>query len=226
MEQLEIEEYKFLRQEHENNRRFIFERPLLIAGVAFAGASRGLDGWTMELLFLSFLLLLFFNLWFTFNRAESSARIVGYLQVVHEPGPSGVRWIGWENALREYRHWRFANGDSSRTRAEPEQFQQTDSTRFYEYIYLFHVVFAVLGAVFALTISLKSALSFSSSYARNNSIIISAVSLVALIAFLVKCRNFRPQKVLQNIEVERRAWNEVFRWLREREIRSDAHPKS
>ena len=104
MDDTKIEEYKSLRQEHENNRKFIFERPLLIVGATFASAMTVADKGFLVLLPIPFLALLLFNLWFTHNRAESSARIVSYLQLVHE-GVCPVNWIGWENSVRLYRQW-------------------------------------------------------------------------------------------------------------------------
>jgi hypothetical protein len=108
MSNIQSEEYKFLRQEHENNRKFIFERPLLIVGATFASAITINDKSLLLLLPLPFLALLYFNIWFTHNRMESSARIVSYLQIVHE-GVSKYKWIGWENAVRLYRKWIYVS---------------------------------------------------------------------------------------------------------------------
>jgi hypothetical protein len=61
MGDIKSEEYKFLRQEHENNRKFIFERPLLIIGVTFASAITISDKNLLVLLPIPFLALLYLN---------------------------------------------------------------------------------------------------------------------------------------------------------------------
>jgi len=85
------QEYSFLREELDMNRRFVFERPLLIVGAALAAAVPLADKRAFFLLPLPFLAVLLFNLWFTINRLQSSARIIGYIQLVHE---GEKNWIG------------------------------------------------------------------------------------------------------------------------------------
>jgi hypothetical protein len=61
------EEYKTLRDEHAANRKFIFERPIVIVGV-FGFALRLSNPEYPEALTIALLIALLFNLWFTFNR--------------------------------------------------------------------------------------------------------------------------------------------------------------
>src|SRR5829696_3806537 len=95
-------ELGFLRAEMDLNRKYIFERPLLIVagGITAAATLEKLMGF--EVLPLLFIVLMGYNLWFTFNRLQSNARVIAYLQVVYTP--DGVdRWIGWEAGLLRFR---------------------------------------------------------------------------------------------------------------------------
>jgi hypothetical protein len=95
------EEYNFLRTELETNKKFVFERPLLIIGTGMAALGTLYDVKAILLGPIPFLTILYFNLWFTENRLKSSARIVAYLQLVHET--KQLVTPGWESALRAYR---------------------------------------------------------------------------------------------------------------------------
>ena len=108
------DEYRVLREELKINRQFIFERPLLIIGGALA--SKAMLGFTepfSDLLIVFVILLLTFNLWFTMNRLTSSARIIGYIHLVHE-GEFRENWKGWENSLSMYRDWCIENNDNAK----------------------------------------------------------------------------------------------------------------
>lgn len=150
MSDLMVEEYRFLRQEHETNRKFVFERPLLIVTAALAAALGLSEKGTLGLLPIPFLSVLAFNLWFTFNRLESSARIVAYIQLFHEGDLRRLPWIGWENALRQYRRWVSRLG-SDRLK-EPQlndETRQFGSMAFYGPIFFFHVSLGIsVGAFF------------------------------------------------------------------------------
>jgi uncharacterized membrane protein len=112
-EDLLIEEYKALRQEHENNRKFIFERPIVVALGIVAGIGHIAADNMAILPYCTFLalLLLSFTIAFTFDRVQSGARITAYLQLLHETrmGP----WHGWETNLCWYRNDQ-GNGKSAR----------------------------------------------------------------------------------------------------------------
>jgi len=77
-------EYESLRQEMLQNKRYVFERPLVIIGAVGLAAAQ-LSG-THAAVTLPVLLvaLLWLNLWFTVNRLRSTARIVAYVGLVLE----------------------------------------------------------------------------------------------------------------------------------------------
>ena len=130
---LQIAEYEMLREELSESKRYVFERP--IALVVIAGVLLGVER-TELFPFLPPIVVavLTFNLWFTINRLESGARIVGYLSVCHEPRGIG-RWIGWENSLELYRkHDKKEQGGSP----------SSDRLHFYKAILILHGTFVVL----------------------------------------------------------------------------------
>ena len=97
-------EYNTLRQELLENKKFMFERPIAIV-VGLAVIYGKLPSGSLEPFFpLLLVVLLGFNLRFTFGRVQSITRIAGYLHVVLE-GQYRIRWIGWENALWRHRAW-------------------------------------------------------------------------------------------------------------------------
>jgi len=93
------EEYVCLRQEMENNRKYIFERPIAIVGATLLWIKPG-DAALLSLGLDFGAAVMLFNLWFTANRIRSNARIVGYLAAFHE-GRGGE--VGWERYLARYR---------------------------------------------------------------------------------------------------------------------------
>lgn len=137
-------ELVFLRTEMELNRRYIFERPLLIVagGITAAATLAPLAGY--GILPLLFTILLGYNLWFTYNRLCSNSRIISYLQVIHTP-EGAPYWIGWETALH-----RFRTRDRGKTVSPPCARAQREN-RFYGPILVFHVVAAMAldGFLFA-----------------------------------------------------------------------------
>jgi len=147
-EKLRSQEYDALREELKINRQFVFERPLLIVGAAFAAlTSIGKESMAFQALTLFFLLLLFFNLWFTFNRLSSNSRILGYLRVVHESDESVLR-PGWENALSLHRKWLAANVEElRRIEKECDTLAMHDANRFYGGLFWFHLVMGGLAVV-------------------------------------------------------------------------------
>ena len=205
---IKSEEYKFLRQEHENNRKFIFERPLLIVGATFASAITISDRNLLVLLPIAYLALLYFNLWFTHNRVESSARIVSYLQIVHE-GNSQIDWIGWENSLRLYRQWIYrATRD---TKMNPKSdIHQFESTAYYGPIFYFHIF---VGAILTSIIVVYPGLLYRFAKGELNSfeLLCLLLSILALFLFLIASIPHRPSIVRHQIELKRRIWQEVLK---------------
>jgi hypothetical protein len=139
------EEHRHLRQELETNRRFVFERPLLIAGAGFAGFASFSANLDLRFIPIPLLAVLLFNLWFTFNRLCSNARIVAYIQLVHEP-LSHRQWCGWETALRLYRAW-FESHSSAWRHLEKKVVSQRDGMGFYAPIFWFHIALGVIVTV-------------------------------------------------------------------------------
>jgi hypothetical protein len=140
------EEHRQLRQELNVNRRFVFERPIVIAGVGLAGYAGLADKLDLRLLPVPILALLLFNLWFTYNRLLSNARIISYIQLVHDP--TGSRsWVGWETALHHYRTW-FACNREAWSEAQKESSPQRDSMGFYTPIFRFHLSIGTIFCIF------------------------------------------------------------------------------
>ena len=93
------DEYNGLRLELAENKKYVFERPLITISAGFAAfAIVGKDYWWFIPPVIIFLLL--FSLKFTINRMESSARIVAYIQLFLEREGAP---FGWERFLRLYR---------------------------------------------------------------------------------------------------------------------------
>ena len=212
MSEVRSEEYRFLRQEHEANRKLVFERPLIIVAAtlaaAFGSSERGSLG-----LPVPFLSLLAFNLWFTYNRLESSSRIIAYIQLVHE-GEARLPWLGWETALRHYRKWLFdvQCGITSPPNTDGEV-RQFDSMAFYGPIFFFHVLLGIV--VTAVLLVRSQALDRLINGAHTLADVASVIGVVsALVIFGAVVTRFRPTRVRDLVELKRRAWIEVFSLIR------------
>lgn len=210
-ESLQIEEYRTLRQEHENNRRFVFERPLVVVIGMIAASTQG-DSLLEDipgLLPLVFLTVLWFNLWFTYNRLQSCSRIVAYIQLVHEQG-SGTQpvWIGWENALLKYRDW-LKNGPKEEKRQIRRAAVQKDSMGFYPQIFTFHLVCGVLFVSLNLI-----------QYGSLDCIVAAAFSktdppwpamdAIAILAFIAFALPYWPTRIRTAIGRKRLIWGKVL----------------
>lgn len=151
------QEYDTLRQELLDAKRYVFERPLAIAALAAVGVQL-FDKPPYIALLLAVEFLAVFNFWFTVNRLQSAARIVAYIQLVLEPS-AACRWIGWENALRQYRMWIKTNPNAYEYVSERlEKSAIPDSLMYYPPIYYFHA--ALIGlAVLAVFAQLRWAVS-------------------------------------------------------------------
>jgi len=196
------EEYKSLREELLQAKKYVFERPLLIAAMATAG-SRGLDpGFQMLLLVLAAALLLF-NFWFTFNRVSSGARIVAYIQLELEERSHG-RWVGWETCLREYRRW--LKNDTAKRRAEVDaEFDAgaaPDALMYYPPIYYLHVGLMAIAVGLAVTLSVHHRSPFS---------VIGVLLVLSLAGFFsTSLLRYAPYKMRALIERNRVIWKFVF----------------
>jgi hypothetical protein len=137
-------EYQTLRDELLQSRRYVFERPLLIAALGVAATN---EPALVTLYPPVIAALLLFNFWFTVNRLLSSARIVSYIQVVLEEGAPGS-WRGWETSLRAYRIWKRTDleGKEQMLDVAVAQSSVRDSLMYYPAILALHI-FLVVGVV-------------------------------------------------------------------------------
>jgi len=202
-------EYSSLREEHHTNRKFVFERPLIIVGVALAAAYKIPDGTNLQFVPLPFLALLLFNLWFTFNRMMSSARIVSYIQIMHEEKEHKDKFIGWENSLRKFRKW-CHSGDGSHRKVKKNIKCNTPyrSMGFYNPVFIFHIIFGFMG-VLIVTLYPKGFNEGILSYEGQEQYW-GLANVLLFLVFFVFCTNYWPTKLSKEIEVSRRVWMKVF----------------
>lgn len=206
---MKLEEYNFLRAELNENRKYIFERPLLIIGATLAAAISLSAAARLGLLPFVFLMVLLFNLWFTFNRMESSSRIIAYLQLVHE-GRSEYKWIGWENALRVYRTWVVENKNTMRTLLRPDPpIPQYHHMAYYAPIFYFHLAlgFAVTTTLLA-TATAGQHLYLGPLTIPDDKLL--ALNWIGLCLFATSFLFFRPKKVRHAIEFRRQIWQRAL----------------
>lgn len=204
--QIRIEEYRSLQEEHRRNRSYVFERPIIILGIVAIAMQYFYES-TIGIFVLAFLIfLLCFNLWFTGNRLRSDARIIAYIQLIHE-GELRTKWFGWENALREYRLWvthHTKTGDLEQLLSknlDPETIPT--SSRFYPAIWLLHVILV-------LSIFIISLMKWFLPKTIQN-ILEVVPSLAATIVFIFYAfGSLRPTKLNTGIELERATWICVF----------------
>ena len=191
-------EYEVLTNELIQGKSYVFERPILIIT-----ASLALFQFIEEQYAIYFPIviigLLFFNLWFTVNRLESMARIIAYIQLIHEDNET--KWFGWETSLRYYRKYlRIKRLKINKIKIEDSMIY--DNIGFYPPIYWMHVI---------LTISIFLALAiFTISNAECNNMIMSLLTFVTLIRFLIYAVVKRPPNIKPNIERNRKIWVNVF----------------
>ena len=185
------QEYETLRDELNQSKKYVFERPLFIVGVGVALlTAEGLEFGAALPMLLGGLLL--FNFWFTVNRLMSASRIVAYIRVALED--DAVVWRGWETSLREYRIW--IKDDSKRkiqiVESELEQKAVPDALMYYAPIYQMHIAFVLLCLIAGFLLLIKDA----------NATNIAAIVVLVLVAsvFAVYCCRWRPSKMRSLIE--------------------------
>lgn len=205
-EALRSQEYGILREELKINRQFVFERPLLIVGVSFATVANLEGALLLQGASLFFLLLLFYNLWFTFNRLSSNSRILGYLRVAHESSEPRKR-PGWESALSLHRKWLAENPERYREIiAHCKDLKIHDTNRFFQGIFWFHIM--MVGGL-AVVLALNS---LASTTAGLPTVGLSAITLVVYFTGIVlSVTRWSPYKIRNPIEVETVVWKEVLR---------------
>lgn len=194
-DELMPEEYRFLRTELETNKKFVFERPLLIIGTGMAVLGTFYNAQAIVLGPIALLAVLYFNLWFTQNRLRSSARIVAYLQLVHETGCRASP--GWESALRLYR-----KQDDKTVVDDAKVDKDRDNLMFYSPIFNFHVwmgVFVAAAMVFGVV---------SSHWGRLNGLLtgLSVVNALAIPVYILAAYRFPLSELRSRIERDRQIW--------------------
>ena len=191
------QEYEALRDELNQSKRYVFERPLVIVGMglAFVTSEGGDHVVALPGLLVSLLL---FNFWFTVNRLQSAARIVAYIQTVLE---SPAEWRGWETSLREYRIW-LKTEPNARQKIDEElkknEAAVPDALMYYPPIFQLHIALVLLamGVSVVLTLRQPSALS-----TAGLSVVV-ALSAV----FARDCWKRRPTRMRSLIERNRIIW--------------------
>jgi hypothetical protein len=117
-------EYESLRNELNDNRKYVFERPLLIFSVACIFFDYVSKTDYVMLFPCLIVLLLLFNLHFTANRLNSNARIIAYIRLFIEKNqPNNYQWETFLNAYR-------LKGENR-------------SLKYYPIIYYFHIVLII-----------------------------------------------------------------------------------
>ena len=173
-------EYETLRFELNDNKKYVFERPLLIitaALVAFEYVSK-----TAFIMLLPDIIiyLLLFNLKFTSNRLNSNARIVSYLRLAIEArDPANYRW---ETFLSEYRV------DT-----------QKKGLKFYPTIYYFHILTIIIFMLIETTLYFDNQIDFYFTDLKKEIITISSIMFCAVeLYFLIKLGNeLSPKKLAE-----------------------------
>jgi hypothetical protein len=147
-----------------------------------------------------------YNLWFTYNRLQSNARIISYLQVVYTPDGFD-RWLGWEAALLSFRkHGPHSVRSAAHLGWEASEEQQ--GNRFYGPILSFHVAAVVLLTGFLLAQSELVVQPFHVVGPLQGATL--GLTFLALGAFLALSWFLRPGKVRFTIDQSRSVWQEVL----------------
>jgi len=184
------QEYDTLRDELNQSKKYVFERPLAIVGVGVAllTAESVQYGTTLPALLTGLLL---FNFWFTVNRLMSASRIVAYIQVVLE---GDAIWRGWETSLREYRIWIKDDPKAKKQIVESELDRKAlpDALMYYPPIYQIHVAFVLLCLIAGFLLTIK----------QPNAINIAATVVLVLLAgvFARYCWKWKPRNMRSLIE--------------------------
>lgn len=196
------DEYRFLRGELDTNKKFVFERPLLIMGVG-VGISAGLNsGDAIYFAPILILAVLYFNLWFTDNRLRSNARIIAYLQLVHE----SAEFVspGWELALEKYREETYKRKPQNAPPHSEDSPPQDDPLKFYPPIFYFHVL---VGGCTA------AAMAFSGLFFRglntgepSSSLIVVVLNVSCIIIFVVACFRIGSSDLRSGVANSREVW--------------------
>ena len=201
------QEYSTLREEMLQAKRYVFERPLLIAALG-AGGFGAISPEYVGGFVLALAGLIVFNFWFTVNRLMSAARIVAYIQLVLEGSPPDA-WIGWESSLRYYRKWLRRNPTRAGTivAEEMEKDAAPDAMQHYPPIYRLHVAMMAAAVLAAAVLAVR---------VGSGANVVSAVGVLGLgVIFARDCHRYRPAFVSSLIERNRVIWTHVFAFIQD-----------
>jgi hypothetical protein len=209
VENIKIEEYRSLLEEHRRNRSYIFERPIIVLGLIAIAIQYVYGSPIGQFVLVALIFILCFNLWFTGNRLLSDARIVAYIHLIHE-GELKSKYFGWESALREYRKWnkihtRLKDKDNLvKEKINPDYIP--DKLMFYPAIWFFH--FCIVLLILVIT-----SLSWWDSKTAISSVGL-GLSIIATLFFIAYAMGrFHPNRLKGSIEVQREIWLCVFEEL-------------
>jgi hypothetical protein len=137
---MHAKEYETLRTELNENRKYVFERPLIILTASLFVFQKIDNTFFIPLLFSLVIFVFIFNLNFTCNRLNSSARIIAYIRIFIEQSQDSEKFY-WETFLSEYRK---RNEKDDNRILNDETRNSTDNLRdkgfrYYKIIYGFHV---------------------------------------------------------------------------------------
>ena len=204
------DEYKTLREELLQARKYVFERPLLIIAIGIGGL-KVLEGSYVAALPPIVAGLLVFNFGFTATRLMSAARIVAYIQLELEEGKHGP-WIGWESCLRWYRIWIKKDPDKKIAAIDDETDKDAipDALMYYSPLYRLHIALICLTVISSIAILVFS-----------ESLVAWLVNLACFgltLFFARKCyrytKAFHPDAMKALIERERVIWHYALEYMR------------
>jgi hypothetical protein len=180
------DEYNSLRNELLQGKKYVFERPLLIITLSFAGLN------FMDKAYVAYLPpmaigLLMFNLWFTVNRMRSIARIVAYIQIELEE-KLWRPWLGWETCLRHYRMWGKEHRDDQQELVESwiDRNAVPDAIGYYPTIFIMHVAVVLLLLIGSLLALLNNP--------STHAFILFALTFLTVIWFSLSALKWRPNR--------------------------------
>lgn len=229
------EEYISLREEHEKNRSYMFERPLIVLGIIAASTQYLLSSlfpkslqelevvqnvrWIPLIIILpAFIGILYYNLVFVSQRLKSDARIVAYIQLFHE-NELFNQWIGWETSLRFYRNLKepfpVAKVEDSidfnplakvKDIINKKRTEKKESqTGFYPLIFWFHLF--LMTFIFIVWICVAYTFGIGISYGYLLLVILFILFIPAYLLLLIKCFKRLPLSHSMNLlENERDKW--------------------
>jgi len=203
-------EHSYLRTEIAANKNMVFERALLIAGVALAATLVPKDAKGVELLGIPSLGALAFNLWFSVNRLKSNMRIIAYIQLFHE-SDAQFTWIGWENALRIFRIWlKQCKEEAGKAKHILSDIPQYDNLSFYVPILALHLAMAFTIVLF-MSFRAWSTGPYQTTTCNLPVSFFLILNTIALIVFVLWVAIFyRPGELRHGIEKNRILWVAVL----------------